>query len=144
MSSNRLMYDTCAYKKRLDESVGPLNYVLYPGKYENCSKCRIELGVTGGNNVSLFSGNLVDLESDLRGQTREASLCPSKKYQPRCKSCPDNHSGIPCGSLKCQEKMNNLPGCQMFKYPPTVKTPPTKIDSCNYPITNRGINSQCN
>ena len=62
MSSNRLMYDTCAYKKRLDESVGPLNYTLYPGKYENCSKCRIELGTVGGNNVSLFSGNLVDLE----------------------------------------------------------------------------------
>ena len=31
------MYDVCL-QKRLDESVGPLNYTLYPGKYENCSK----------------------------------------------------------------------------------------------------------
>ena len=32
MSSNRLMYDTCAYAKRIDESVGPLAYVLNPMK----------------------------------------------------------------------------------------------------------------
>ena len=44
MSSNRLMYDACAYKKRLQESTTPLDYTLYPGKFENCSKCRIELG----------------------------------------------------------------------------------------------------
>ena len=49
-----LIYDTCAYKKRLDESVGPLNYTLYPGKYENCSKCRIELGVVGGKIMLVY------------------------------------------------------------------------------------------
>lgn len=132
MSSNRLIYDTCAYKKELDQSVGPLNYTLYPGKYQNCSKCRIELGTVGGNNVSLFSGNLVDLESDLRGQTRPASLCPNKRYQPGCDSCPTNNSGIPCGDVKCQPKMNNLPGCQMFNYKPTVATPKQKISKCDY------------
>ena len=42
MSSNRLMYDTCAYKKKLEESTTPLDYNLYTGKYENCSKCRLE------------------------------------------------------------------------------------------------------
>jgi hypothetical protein len=78
MSSNRLIYDTCAYKKTLDQSTGPFSYSMYPGKFENCAKCRIELGQTGGNGVSLYSGNLVDLESDLRGQTRPASLCPAK------------------------------------------------------------------
>lgn len=132
MSSNRLIYDTCAYKKSLDESVSPLNYTLYPGKFENCSKCRIEFGVVGGNNVSLFSGNLVDLESDLRGQTRPASLCPNKKYQPKCNSCPTNNSGIPCGDINCQPKMNNLPGCQMFNYNPTEATPKQKIARCDY------------
>ena len=52
MSSNRLIYDTCAYKKELDQSVGPLSYVLNPIKYENCNKCRMELGIVGGSQVS--------------------------------------------------------------------------------------------
>ena len=78
MSSTRLRNDTCAYKAT-SESTGPLNYAMYTGKYENCARCRVEFGIVGGNNVSLFSGNLVDLESDLRGQTRPASLCPSMK-----------------------------------------------------------------
>ena len=51
MSSNRLIYDTCAYKKTLDESFGPLSYLLNPIKYENCNKCRMELGIVGGSNV---------------------------------------------------------------------------------------------
>ena len=55
MSSNRLMYDTCAYKQKLNESTEPLNYSLYTGKYENCAKCRIEFGTVGGNGVSLFT-----------------------------------------------------------------------------------------
>ena len=132
MSSNRLMYDTCAYKKRLDESVGPLNYTLYPGKYENCSKCRLELGTVGGNNVSLFSGNLVDLESDLRGQTRGASLCPSKHYQPGCDSCEGNTNGIPCDLDSCKPQLQHLPSCQMVRYPPTVPTPDSNVGSCKY------------
>ena len=49
MSSNRLIYDTCAYKKELDQSTGPLSYTLNPIKYENCSKCRMELGIVGVN-----------------------------------------------------------------------------------------------
>ena len=84
MSSNRLIYDTCAYKKTLDQSVGPLSYVLNPIKYENCNKCRMELGLVGGTAVSQIKGNLVDLENDLRGTTRSASSCPSKHYIPNC------------------------------------------------------------
>ena len=53
MSSNRLMYDTCAYKRNW-ESTTPLDYNLYAGKYENCSKCRLELGQVGGNGFLYF------------------------------------------------------------------------------------------
>ena len=66
MSSNRLSYDTCEYKQRLNESVGPLAYMLNPMRYENCNKCRMELGVIGGTGVSHIKGNLVDLETDLK------------------------------------------------------------------------------
>ena len=42
MSSNRLMYDSCAYQKAISESTGSFAYAMYTGKYENCAKCRIE------------------------------------------------------------------------------------------------------
>ena len=122
MSSNRLSYDSCAYEKSLQQSTSPLDYMLYTGKYENCAKCRIEFGVVGGNGVSLFSGNLVDLESDLRGQTRQASLCPKKFYTPDCKNCNSNS----------KSKMMHQPSCQMQYYPKTPLSQPSKVSGCNY------------
>ena len=81
MSSNRLMYDTCEYKTRLNENLGTLEYMLDNARYENCGKCRMELGIIGGSNVSHIKGNLVDLETELRGTSRMNSKCPTKKYQ---------------------------------------------------------------
>ena len=136
MSSNRLSYDACAYANQLKESTSPLDYALYTGKYENCAKCRIEFGVVGGNGVSLFSGNLVDLESDLRGQNRLLSKCQSTMYTPQCKDCNNNNNGMPCSSKECKQKLMHQPSCQMQYYPkvPQIKfNPPT---GCNY----QGIN----
>lgn len=133
MANTRLSQDLCATKKYLDQSTGEFKYMMYPGKYANCSKCRIELGsgASAGNQVSLYQGNLVDLESDLRGQTRPASLCPSQHYKPDC-SCKNCAAGLPCGCLDCQQKMLNQPSCQMVRYPPTVQPPQFKMESCNY------------
>lgn len=103
MSSNHLCYDKCAYDKKLKQSTSPLDYTLYTGKFENTSKCRIEFGTVGGNGVSLLSGNLVDLESDLRGQTRLNSQCPSKKFNA-------NHP---------KPILLHQPSCQMQYYPQT-------------------------
>ena len=132
MSSNRLSYDACAYEKNLLQSTSPLDYMLYNGKYENSSKCRYEFGVVGGNGVSLFDGNLVDLESDLRGQTRQASLCPSKFYSPECKNCNNHGNGLPCSSNECKPKMMHQPSCQMQYYPKTPLAQPSKVTGCNY------------
>ena len=130
MSSNRLIYDSCAYQKNLQQSTDPLQYALYTGKYEITAKCRIELGTVGGNAVSLFNGNLVDLESDLRGQTRPNSLCPCDKYDPsRTESNCAPNSKTPYGKnlpLKHQQS------CQMMNYP-KVPMPQKPMDSkCNY------------
>ena len=146
MSSNRLIYDTCAYKKTLDQSVGPLSYVLNPIKYENCNKCRMELGLVGGTSVSQIKGNLVDLENDLRGTTRSASLCPSKHYVPNC----PNQIGDACQPQNIQlndtrgckqqspidTQLLHLPPCQMIRYKPVPLPPPMKMDSCPAPSTN--------
>jgi hypothetical protein len=127
MSSNRLSYDSCAYEKSLQQSTSPLDYMLYNGKYENSSKCRIEFGIVGGNGVSSFGGNLVDLESELRGQTRLASLCPTKFYTPNGKKCDNKGNGLPCSS-----NMVHQPSCQMQYYPKTPLAQPSKVSGCNY------------
>ena len=131
MSSNRLIYDTCAYTKSIQESTSPLNYTIYPGKYENCAKCRIEFGTVGGNGVSLFSGNLVDLESDLRGQTRPVSLCPLNKYQPECNN--SGKDGIPCGSFgRNKQNLVNQPACQLQNYQRIPQPTNDQLYRCNY------------
>ena len=134
MSSNRLIYDTCAYKAEITQSSNTLNYVLDPMKYENCKKCRMELGIIGGNEVSQIKGNLVDLENDLRGQTRLNSRCPLKKFQ------FNENTGVD-GAESKQYKLNNckgnvdttlkhLPPCQMIRYDPVPLPPPLDLPKC--------------
>lgn len=132
MSSNRLIYDECAYKKTLQQSTDPLEYALYTGKYENTAKCRVELGSVGGNGVSLFNGNLVDLESDLRGQTRQSSLCPCRKYGPECKDpkCADNNKNVVNYGNKVP--LNHQPSCQMVNYPKVPMPTKNSNNNCNY------------
>ena len=132
MSSNRLCYDSCAYQSKMNVSQGPFDYALYSGKYENSAKCRIEFGVNGGNGVSLFSGNLVDLESDLRGQTRRASICPSAKFRPECGNCDNGANGLPCSSEQCKPKLNHQPSCQMQYFPKVSMPSPPQMSNCNY------------
>ena len=38
-ASNRQIYDCCAYAQTLQQSVDPLQYQLYFGAQENCTKC---------------------------------------------------------------------------------------------------------
>lgn len=77
--STRLPYDPCAYSKDLTESTAPYSYQMYDGKYENCKKC------VQDRYVRPFDGDVVDIESELRNQTRPASKCPSRKYNSACK-----------------------------------------------------------
>ena len=134
MSSNRLMYDTCEYKNRLDESVGTLEYLLDNSRYENCNKCRMELGLVGGTAVSNIQGNLVDLETDLMGITRKASLCPQKKFNSSCATknianCnPNNivYQNVDGTTNTIDTKKLHLPACNLIRYKP-IPLPP-KID----------------
>lgn len=115
MSSNRLIYDTCAYSQKLGESVGPLKYMLNPMKYENSKKCRHEKGLLGSHPASLPAGNLVDLENDLKGITRKTSLCAANKYS--------FQSGM-------NPNLNHLKSCQMIDYKKVKLTPGMKMQKC--------------
>jgi hypothetical protein len=129
MSSNRLMYDTCAYKTRLDQSTSPLQYHLNPMKYENCNKCRIELGATHGPSASQIKGNLVDLENELRGQTRLLSSCDNKKYKPGQRLYTKDLSHDK--KKEIDTNLVHLPSCQMIRYKPIPLPNPIKLETCN-------------
>lgn len=133
MSFNRAIYDPCEYNTRLAESNNVLTYNLEPSKFYNCNDCRVGLGVVGGNNVSLTGCNLVDLESELRNQTRLYSSCPQYKYLPSCTRSGNGAScgcktGLPCGSRKCQAKVNHLRSCNLVHYKPRITTVGYKLD----------------
>lgn len=77
MSFNRLSYDKCAYAVDLKQSVTPLDYQLYVGKYENKKPCAC------GNDSKKCSVALptrAEVENELYNLNRPGTLCPNKKY----------------------------------------------------------------
>ena len=77
-SFNRPIYDNCATQKYYYESTSPLKYRLYHGAHENCNKCTYK-------KQFWTPYELVDIESELRNQTRPLSDCPQFQYNPKCK-----------------------------------------------------------
>jgi hypothetical protein len=94
MSFNRLGYDTCAYAKTLQQSVDPLDYHLFKGKYESCTQCKIS---DYTNNLEF--GIKTDVESDLKGQTRKGSKCPTEKFPAFSQSGAEYSPPITCTSI---------------------------------------------
>lgn len=107
-SSNRLIYDNCAYQKALYESTSPLAYRLYEGAHENCEKCMHE-------NKFYRPFDLVDTESELKNITRPNTHCPQFKYNPSCpktRSCFstfDKTNPIVLAPEVCPIVHNNIP-----------------------------------
>ena len=128
MSFNKLKYDSCVYKENLKKSDDFFSYQMYDGKYDNQNKCRVDFGIVGGNDVSLYDGNMVDLESELRGQTRPGSLCSTYKYSPTFKQpC---FSGLPSGELDSNSHFISLPTCKFINYNPIVYAQPSNGSFC--------------
>ena len=127
MSMNRTTYDPCVYKQELNQSVSPLSFVLDPIQYNNVNKCRMELGIVGGTAVSHISGNMVDLESDLRGQTRSSAQCPAYKYIPRGNGEPITAFGRPDIQTG---PVHHLAACQMIDYGSVPRAPEIRTDRC--------------
>jgi len=129
MSSNRLSYDDCSYKQSLKQSVSPINYTLDPIKFNHNNKCRNELGLVGGTNVSHNKTNLVDIENELRGQTFPATKCSQFKYNPNNNG---NKEYLKCTQHKpiSTEKVH-LKACQMFDYKSVPRQEPMDSFKCN-------------
>lgn len=117
MSFNRTKFDKCEYNLRLKENQSVLHYNLDNNKFFNCNQTRVDFGLLGGNTVSQSEENLVDLESELRNQTRLYSNCPTRKFRPTCdvNNC-GNKTGLPCGN--CQPKMHHMKDSSLIDYKP--------------------------
>ena len=124
MSFNRTKYDTCSYKQDLQESVSTLSYILSPFRYEHKDKCRHQLGLLGGTAISHVKGNLVDLDSELRGQTRILSKCHTNLYVPTEDGIIKNDKTAPIDTT-----MLHLPACQSIMYR-SVPAPPQMDYNC--------------
>jgi hypothetical protein len=116
----RHINDDCAYKHRLYESTSPLMYQINPIAYESCSKCHMAypgfLGTLGGHGFGI-GPDRVDVDSDLRQQTRILTRCPTHRYNPYsysyCYQCQNCNSGLPCGCAHCKTKdVSNLKDCR--------------------------------
>lgn len=132
MSVNRLNYDACAYAQALTQSVSPLSYILDRSRYEHVAKCRVELGLVGGTSVSHVSGNLVDLENDLRNQNRPNTHCPAYKYLPSDAPFVQGKEYIkPVVHPKVSIVPQHLAPCQMINYGAVPLAPALNTYHCN-------------
>jgi len=135
---NRQIYDQCSYNADLHQSVAPLSYMLDPIKFTRCDACRPELGIVGGTAVSHINGNLVDLENDLRGQTRPATRCPAYKYLPQDGNVLKSREYIkPVQHPDIDTSMRHLRPCQMQHYAPVPTTPPLELYRCGQTYNTR-------
>jgi hypothetical protein len=127
MSFNHLSDDSCTYTRGLKENVGILSYILSPHRFENENKCRHELGLVAGTAVSHVRGNLVDLESELRGQTRYLTKCAARAARPL-------EDGVPITNDKTapiDTKMVHLRPCQMISYKSVPMPPSMEVFRCS-------------
>jgi|TARA_B000000475_G_scaffold272260_1_gene272952 hypothetical protein len=111
MSFNRSKYDDCTYKNILNRNVGVLGYILDINNHEHVKPCRHQLGWLSGNNVSHIKGNVIDLESDLRNQTRYISKSTNSAYIPSNDGFIYNDKTQPINT-----KPLHLNGCQSISY----------------------------
>ena len=71
---NRTRYDPCGTQARLKQSIGPMQYRMYPGSNINRNSCNL-LPANAANAYSM-----VDVNSELLGLNRFHGVCADKMY----------------------------------------------------------------
>ena len=109
-SSNRKMYDECATKIRVENSVSPGNYMLYVGAHENKKSCDNNKNATISNKMKAI-GKRTDIESDLLVLVRSTD-CNKDKHVPCSVDSKDKRCnvGVPANPYLCDRSIvpNNL------------------------------------
>lgn len=112
---SKSLYDECNIKKKEQESTGPFKWIT-DSVYESPSACFLDESPFMHNNFYSIPSNKVDVESDLRNQTRLLTRCPEGRFNPliNSTSCPKFNSGLPCECKDCKEakKVFELHDCE--------------------------------
>jgi len=110
----RKYYDEGTYKVELEQSTGPLKYILDPTQANRAKPCRMgEPGKLGKVGVSITHERpLVDVDSDLKRLQFPATGDPSRMYRPCCELCgsPKKTDVETCKS--CQGASFDFPECE--------------------------------
>ena len=75
------LYDECNLNKKQQESEGQFKWVTEP-IYEHKDSCKIDASPFMHNHFKSIPSNAVDIESELRNQTRLLSRCPETRFNP--------------------------------------------------------------
>lgn len=142
MSLSRLNNDTCTYKTNLRQSVGVGNY--YTGQpRQDCHICFPEDTSTqfGSQNIGPVqkgiygatskNAPLIDVSSDLLGITRNASNCPTDKFQKKDNQNNENNKG------------NGKSEKYVFDFPKVcrgIRTEDTRLSNPSCTLRGTGIN----
>ena len=88
MSFNRLPYDQCSYQQVLAETTGPGHYQLGtpPNTCKPCHPTDVRVRLQNGGVALNTDTDLIDVNSELIGISRNLSNCPSRKYLPNCEN----------------------------------------------------------
>ena len=133
------------YLSNLTEAYGPLidshwekkedpqHYHYMTSQFVSPTPHRHQLGIVGGNEVSLIKGNMVDLESDLKGINIPNTFCPSRAYQPPRKSDNEIVRSNTKGSVAINVQKLHVPAYQMIAYPSVVAPLPMVNEVCRKP-----------
>jgi hypothetical protein len=115
-----------------EKKENPQHYDDLTSQYVNPRPQRHILGIVGGNEVSLIKGNMVDLESDLRGINIPNTFAPWRQYQPpqQKKEIIRDNTKI---SLTIDIQKAHLPAYQMMGYPAVVAPYPIVNEVCVKP-----------
>ena len=133
------------YLSNLTEAYGPLlsshwekkeipqHYDQMTNQWVHSTPQRHMLGIVGGNEVSQIQGNMVDLESDLKGINIPNTFCPTRQYQPLKKEQTEIVRDNVKGAVKIDIQPVHLPAYQMMAYPSVVAPVPMVNEVCRRP-----------
>ena len=115
-----------------EKEENPQHYDDLTSQYVNPRPQRHILGIVGGNEASLIKGNMVDLESDLRGITIPITFAPWRQYQPPQQKKEIIRDNVKT-SLTIDIQKAHLPAYQMIGYPAVVAPYPIINQVCVKP-----------
>jgi hypothetical protein len=120
MSSNRLIYDNCETNERDGRNRNMLDWTMDVKKHEHEKRCRHKIGLVSGVEVQEVQRNLVDLESELRGQYHVYSRCPEDKHSYANNGISAGYVNVEqhyCkGARKIKTQFPEIKDCQMLDF----------------------------